>query len=242
LYVSLAEEIRRVLLEHPEILVEVLTAKPEIVYEALARLMPWQNLVTKDDLRRLEEKMATKDDLKKLEEKMATKEELRAVETSLREEIRRVETSLREEIGKVEESLREDMRRLWLALNALGARWGVFSEDAFRSGVRELLRDAGYVVERWIYYDDRGYVYGYPSEVELDVIIRDGRTLAVEITSALKRGDLQQIKRKVELFSAVTGRRVDAVYVITPFIHDRNPDAVIAVANAMGINVVWPRP
>jgi len=31
--VSLAEDIRRVLLEHPEILVEVLTAKPEVVYE-----------------------------------------------------------------------------------------------------------------------------------------------------------------------------------------------------------------
>jgi len=240
--VSLAEEIKRVLLEQPEILVEVLTAKPEIVYEALARLMPWQNLATKDDLRRLEEKMATKEDLKKLEEKMATKEELRAVETSLREEIRRVETSLREEIGKVEESLREDMRRLWLALNALGARWGVFSEDAFRNGVRDLLRDAGYAVERWIYYDDKGYVYGYPSEVELDIIIKDGRTLAVEITSALKRGDLQQIKRKVELFSAVTGRRVDVVYVITPFIHDRNPDAVVAVASSMGIIVVWPKP
>jgi len=240
--VSLADVIRRVLLEHPEILVEVLTAKPEIVYEALARLMPWQNLVTKDDLRRLEERMATKDDLKRLEEKVATKEELRAVETSLREEIRRVETSLREEIGKVEESLREDMRRLWLALNALGARWGVFSEDAFRSGVRELLRDAGYAVERWIYYDDRGYVYGYPSEVELDIIIKDGRTLAVEITSALKRGDMQQIKRKVDLFSAVTGKKVDAVYVITPFIHDRNPDAVAAVASSMGIVVVWPKP
>jgi hypothetical protein len=214
-----------------EILVEVLTVKPEIVCEALARLMTWQNLATKEDLRRLEEKMATKDDLKRLEEKMATKEELRAVEISLKEEMRRVETSLR-----------EDLRRVELALNALGARWGVLSEDAFRSGVRELLRDAGYAVERWIYYDDRGYVYGYPSEVELDIIIRDGRTFAVEITSALKRGDLQQIKRKMELFSAVTGRKVDAVYVITPFIHDRNPDAVIAVANAMGINVVWPRP
>jgi len=53
--VSLADEIRRVLMERPEILVEVLTAKPEIVYEALARLMPWQNLATKEDLRRLEE-------------------------------------------------------------------------------------------------------------------------------------------------------------------------------------------
>jgi len=202
--VSLAEEIRRVLMEHPEILVEVLTAKPEIVYEALARLMPWQNLATKEDLRRLEEKMATKDDLKKLEEKMATKEELkkleervdrieeriatkedlkrleermatkeelRAVETSLREEIRNVETSLREDMRRVEASLREDMRGLWLALNALGARWGVFSEDAFRSGVRELLKDAGYAVDRWVYYDDRGYVYGYPSEVESSFMV-----------------------------------------------------------------------
>jgi len=205
--VSLAEEIRRVLLEHPEILVEVLTAKPEIVYEALARLMPWQNLATKDDLRKLEEKMATKKGLK-----------------------------------RVETSLREDLRRVELALNALGARWGVLNEDAFRGGVRELLRDAGYTEDRWVHYDDRGYVYGYPSEVELDVVVRDGRTFAVEITSALRRGDLQQIKRKVELFSAVTGRKVDAVYVITPFIHDRNPDAVIAAANAMGITVVWPKP
>jgi len=235
----LAEEIKRVLLEHPEILVEVLTAKPEIVYEALAKLMPWQNLATKDDLRRVEESIGRLEErVKGLEERLGMVEEKMAT----KEELKRVEASLREDLRGVEKSLKEDLRRVELALNALGARWGVFSEDAFRSGVRELLRDAGYTVNRWVYYDDRGYVYGYPSEVELDVVVRDGGTFAVEITSSLRRGDLQQIKRKVELFSAVTGRRVDAVYVITPFIHDRNPDAVIAVANAMGITVVWPRP
>jgi len=251
--VGLAEEIKRVLMEHPEILVEVLTAKPEVIYEVLAKLTPWQNLATKDDLKRLEEKMATKEDLKKLEEKMATKEELKRLEERVnsieermatKEDLKRLEERMatKEELRAVETSLREEMRRLWLALNALGARWGVFSEDAFRSGVRELLKDAGYTVDRWVYYDDKGYVYGYPSEVELDIVIKDGRTLAVEITSALKRGDLQQIRRKVELFSTVTGRRIDAVYVITPFIHDKNPDAVAAVASSMGINVVWPRP
>jgi len=240
-------------MEHPEILVEVLTAKPEIIYEALAKLTPWQNLATKDDLKRLEEKMATKEDLKKLEEKMATKEELKRLEERVnsieermatKEDLKRLEERMatKEELRAVEASLREDMRRVELALNALGASWGVFSEDAFRSGVRELLKDAGYTVDRWVYYDDKGYVYGYPSEVELDIIIKDGRTLAVEITSALKRGDLQQIRRKVELFSTVTGRRVDAVYVITPFIHDRNPDAVEAVASSMGIIIVWPKP
>ncbi len=236
---SLAEEIKRVLLEHPEILVEVLTAKPEIVYEALAKLMPWQNLATKDDLRRVEESIGRLEErVKGLEERLGMVEEKMVT----KEELKRVEASLREDLRGVEKSLREDLRRVELALNALGARWGVFSEDAFRSGVRELLRDAGYTVDRWVYYDDRGHVYGYPSEVELDIVVRDGGTFAVEITSALRRGDLQQIKRKVELFSAVTGRRVDAVYVITPFVHDRNPDAVIAVANAMGITVVWPRP
>ncbi len=240
-------------MEHPEILVEVLTAKPEIIYEALAKLMPWQNLATKDDLRKLEERMATKDDLKKLEEKMASKEELKRLEERVnsieermatKEDLKRLEEEMatKEELRAVETSLREEMRKLWLALNALGARWGVFSEDAFRNGVRELPKDAGYTVDRWVYYDDKGYVYGYPSEVELNIVIKDGRTLAVEITSALKRGDLQQIRRKVELFSAVTGKRVDAIYVVTPFIHDKNPDAVAAVASSMGINVVWPRP
>ena len=50
-----------------EILVEVLTGKPKIVYEALAKLMPWQNLATKEDLRRLEERMATKEELRVVE-------------------------------------------------------------------------------------------------------------------------------------------------------------------------------
>jgi hypothetical protein len=32
------------------------------------------------------------------------------------------------------------------------------------------------------------------------------------------------------------------VYVITPFIHDRNPNAVVAFANATGITVMRPKP
>jgi len=97
--VSLAEEIKRVLLERLEILVEVLTASPEIIYEALARLMPWQNLVSKENLRKLEGKVATKEDLNRLEERATSIEERMAM-------------------------LKEEMRKLWLALNALGARWG----------------------------------------------------------------------------------------------------------------------
>ncbi len=99
-----AEEIKRVLMENPSILVEVLTAKPEIVYQALARLIPWQSLATKDDIRRIELNMATKDDIKRLEN----------------------------------------------MINALGARWGIMSEESFREGARELLKEVGWKVDRSI--------------------------------------------------------------------------------------------
>jgi hypothetical protein len=51
-------------------------------------------------LRKLEGKVATKEDLKRLEERATSIEERMAM-------------------------LKEEMRRLWLALNALGVRWGV---------------------------------------------------------------------------------------------------------------------
>ncbi|MEM2025619.1 MAG: hypothetical protein QXW94_04945, partial [Desulfurococcaceae archaeon] len=60
---SLAEEVKRVLLEHPEILAEALLAHPEVVYQALAKLAPWERLATKEDIERLRSEMATKEDL-----------------------------------------------------------------------------------------------------------------------------------------------------------------------------------
>ncbi|ACB40003.1 DUF3782 domain-containing protein [Pyrobaculum neutrophilum] len=320
----MVEEVRRVLLEHPEIIAEAIEARPEVLYRALARLTPWQNLATKEDVRslreemqKIEEKMATKDDLKHLATKddvsrledrleetrreMATKEEVKTLEAKMatkddikafatkedlktlearvatkedlkalatREELRALEAKMatkddikdlearmatREDVRRLEEQVGEVRRvmvtkdehvafekRIMAYVNALGARWGVVSEDVYREGVRELLRDAGYTVERWVYYDGEGYVYGYPAEVELDVVAKDGKTIAVELTAALKRGDLQYIKKKAELYQRTAGRPLDRVIVVTPFIHDRNPDLVRAKAKEYGIDIVAP--
>ncbi|MCU7787541.1 DUF3782 domain-containing protein [Pyrobaculum sp. 3827-6] len=304
---SVAEEVRRVLLEHPEILVEVLTARPHIVYEALAKLLPWEKLMkeieeikntmatkkeleevknimakkeelekiekrleeienrmaTKEDLQKLEERfgevegrMATKEDLKTLATKeelediknrMATKEDLKAFATkedlrafATKEDLKAFATKEDLKAFATKEELRAEIRKLSIQITALGARWGVWSEEAFREGVRELLREAGYVVERWTYFDDKGQVYGYPSEVELDVVVKNGVTILVEITSAVKRGDLPYVKRKAELYERVSGRRVERVLLVSPFIHDKNPDFVRALARSLGIDIVSP--
>ena len=276
---SLADEIKRVLMENPNILIEVLTAKPEIIYQALAKLTPWQNLATKQDVEELRKEieglrsdveglrreiqdirstMATKKDLEELRKEMATKQELeelrRYVDDKVEELRREMATKkeleeLRKEVQDIRntmatkqelEELRKEVRFLSNKLDALGARWGVLSEEAFREGVREILRDAGYTVERWLYYDADGFVYGHPSEVELDIIIRDNLVMAVEITSAVKRSDLAVTRRKAELYMKATGKSVSMVMVITPYIDDKNPDYVRVMAERMGIKIITP--
>ena len=76
--ISLAEELKRVLMEHPEILIEALLAHPEVVYQALAKLAPWERLATREDLEKLRAEMATKEDLEKLR-----KEDLEKVKATI---------------------------------------------------------------------------------------------------------------------------------------------------------------
>uniref|UniRef100_UPI000B12835B PD-(D/E)XK nuclease family protein n=1 Tax=Vulcanisaeta distributa TaxID=164451 RepID=UPI000B12835B len=272
---SLAEEIKRVLLENPNILVEVLVSRPEIIYQALAKLTPWQNLTTKHDIEELrkyvdgkfeelrkevqEVKKYVDDKVQEMKNVIATKEGVEELRREVEDVRNRMATKeevqeLRKEVQMIKDTMAtkrdvEELRRyvdnqikfLSIKLDALGARWGVVNEDAFRNGVREILRDAGYTVEKWLYYDADGYVYGYPSEIELDVIVKDNITMIVEISSAIRRSDLIIIKRKAELYMKATGRTVDRILAITPYIGDKNPDYVRVMAERMGgIKVITP--
>ncbi|MGC8597846.1 MAG: hypothetical protein ACP5NY_08065, partial [Thermocladium sp.] len=73
---ELKETIKALLKEDPTIILDALVSNPNIIYEALAKLMPWQNLATKDDIKEIKETMATKEDLQKeikeIKETMAT--------------------------------------------------------------------------------------------------------------------------------------------------------------------------
>ncbi|MEM0370427.1 MAG: DUF3782 domain-containing protein [Pyrobaculum sp.] len=170
-----------------------------------------KTMVTKEEARQL----ATKEDIRRLEEAMVTKEEARQFAT------------------------REELAKLNRKLDALGARWGVFSEETFRRGVAELLESVGYVVEKWRHFDVDGYVFGFPSEVELDILVRDGVRIAVEIKSSVERGDLTTLRKKIELYEKTVGK-IDRVYILTYYIHDRQPEKVKESAKKLGIEIVEP--
>ncbi|WP_338602817.1 PD-(D/E)XK nuclease family protein [Sulfolobus tengchongensis] len=209
---SLQEEIKKVLKENPSIIVEALMQKPEVLYEALAKLMPWQTV-----LHNIEE---IRNEISEIKRNMVTKEDAKNFATK--------------------EDLKNEIKRLETIIVGLGARWGLMNEDAFRRGMYEILKTEGFDVAHELLYDKQGEVYGEPSEVEYDMVIKDHETIMVEVTSAIKRGDLPIIKKKKEFYEKEKNVKITRVIVVTPFIHDKYAERVKAIAKSMGIDIIFP--
>jgi hypothetical protein len=134
--------------------------------------------------------------------------------------------------------LRKDMDRgfelMYRHIYALGARWGIMAEDAFRGGLRGLLeKEFGLKVERWRGYDEDGLVFGYPSNVEVDVAVKDEKIILIEVSSHIRASDVFQFKRKAELYQRKTGRKPDRLLIVTPYADEKALEA----SKMLGIEV-----
>ena len=110
--------------------------------------------------------------------------------------------SLQEQVLSLTRIMEQFSRRL----DALGARWGILSEAAFRNSMRGILeRHFGTRVERWIYYDREGFVYGHPSTVDADLVIKDKEHILIEVKSSVRKSDVTELKRVGELYEKVKG-------------------------------------
>jgi len=133
---------------------------------------------------------------------------------------------LREDMNKLREDMIRGFELVERHISALGARWGLMAEDAFREGLRGLLeKELGFRIERWRTYDETGMVFGYPSEVEVDATVSDGKLILIEVSSHVRASDVLQFKRKAELYERVTGRKPDRLIIVTPYIDERALEA-----------------
>jgi hypothetical protein len=138
-----------------------------------------------------------------------------------------------ERLVRIEEELvklREDMNKGFELVNrhisALGAKWGMMAEGAFREGLRGLLeRELGLRVERWIGFDEEGLVHGYPKEVEVDVAVKDEKIILIEVSSHARGSDVSGLKRKAGLYQRRTGRKPDRLVIVTPYADSRALEA-----------------
>jgi len=134
--------------------------------------------------------------------------------------------------------LRKDMNKGFELVNrhisALGARWGLLAEEAFREGLRGVLeKELGFKVEKWVTYDERGVVFGYPSEVEVDIAIKDGKLTLIEVSSHVRASDVYQFKRKAELYKEKTGREPERLIIVTPYAEEK----AIEASKKLGVEI-----
>jgi len=140
---------------------------------------------------------------------------------------------LREDMNKLREDMNRGFELIERRISALGARWGLQTEEAFREGLKGILeREFGVRVERWVEKDKEGIVYDHPSDVELDVV-KDGKTILIEISSHVKASDIPIFRRKAEFYEKVTGVKADRLIIVTPYADDK----ALEMAKEFGIEI-----
>ncbi|MCS6906354.1 MAG: DUF3782 domain-containing protein [Anaerolineales bacterium] len=125
-------------------------------------------------------------------------------------------------------------RKIDTTLGALGARWGLYTEQAFRNALQAMLKEfAGLEVINVTEWDETGEVFGYPEQVELDLIIKDGLLILGEIKSSVSRGEVYLFERKVRLYERLHNCKADRLIIISPMVEPK----ALEVAQRLGIEV-----
>ena len=119
-------------------------------------------------------------------------------------------------------------------IGALGARWGLHTEQAFRNALKGILEKfAGVEVLNITEYDDAGVVFGRPDQIELDIIIKNGILIIVEIKSSMSKPEMYIFERKVRFYEERHQRKASEMIVISPMVA---PNA-IPIAEKLGIRI-----
>ena len=237
------EELAKIVKTHEERLAK-LEERLERLEDRLSRVEAALEKLTKvvesheARLAKLEERLAGVEE--RLERLEKTVEELAKIVKAHEERLAGVEERLERLERAVEELVRavrshdERLAAFDRKLTALGARWGVESEDAFRNAMKGVVEDILGVaaVSRWAYFDREGVVYGYPSQIEVDVVIKNGVHILVEVKSSVSSGDVLELSKIGKLYELVTGVK-PRLLLVTPFIDEKG----LKRARELGIEV-----
>lgn len=128
--------------------------------------------------------------------------------------------SLQEQVKALQEAVLEQsrlLREVTASIHAIGLRYGLSTEAAFRSAVSYLVEDLlkQYRVEKWIHVDEEGLVYGHKAAVEVDVLVRDKEHVLVEYKAVADRDDVGELIKIGKLYEKVTGVKPKLLLVAT---------------------------
>jgi len=136
------------------------------------------------------------------------------------------------ELQRLHEEIMAQAQQYDRRIGALGSRWGLQSEKAFRDALAGILeKNFGVRVLNVNEYDDEGVVFGRPDQVELDVVIKNGLLLICELKSSIDKAGMYIFERKARFYERRHQRQAQRLIVISPMIDARARQ----VAKCLGI-------
>jgi hypothetical protein len=107
-------------------------------------------------------------------------------------------------------------------VGALGARWGIRTEQSFRNALKGILeKNTDFKVLHVVERDESGVVFGRPEQIELDIVVKNGKLLIIEIKSSVGSGDVLLFAKKAEFYQERHNKRATALVMISPMIDDK---------------------
>ncbi|UCH95411.1 MAG: DUF3782 domain-containing protein [Candidatus Aminicenantes bacterium] len=211
------------------------------------KIREWILQLTKEQLTEKANEIETKteskfdrllEELKKDREEQARKwDELKMDLQRDREEQNKKWEENQKEIRKLYDALekywKDSNRKYNTTVGALGARWGLRSESSFRNALKGILEDLDLRVEHIDDYDEEGMVYGQPSSVEIDIIIKNGLLMICELKSSISKAEMFTFYKKTLFYEKKYHRRGDRLIVISPMVEIKAREA----AEQLGIKV-----
>ncbi|SFM64273.1 PD-(D/E)XK nuclease family protein [Thermodesulforhabdus norvegica] len=176
-----------------------------------------------------------KRELRELKEESERRwEEYKRALRELKEESDRRWEENQQVIRQILKRLEASDRRFESTIGALGARWGLYTEQSFRNALKGILEEFFNVeVISVTEYDDTGEVFGRPEQVELDLIIKDGILIIGEIKSSMSKADMYLFERKARFYEKRHNRKARKLIVISPMVDKKAKE----VAERLGIEV-----
>jgi len=113
------------------------------------------------------------------------------------------------------------IQALSIRIDGLGARWDIQTEESVRNMLRGLVEEKfNWKVVKWEYFDEKGIVYGYPSMIEIDIVIRDSEHILVELKSHVRKSDVAEFLRISEIYERKTGIK-PSLMIVSPYIDEK---------------------
>lgn len=132
------------------------------------------------------------------------------------------QAAMSKEFKQVYDALKAQAAKQERGIGALGSRWGLQSEKAFRDALAGILEQSfGVEVINVNEYDDEGVVFGRPDQVELDVIIKNGLLIICELKSSIDKAGMYSFERKARFYEQRHQRQASRLIVISPMIDAR---------------------